>query len=115
MELTTLTLLNFTPVGPVTVAPLTKPVPVIVTDVDAPGFSDDGMIDFTVGAATMVKTLPVPRPSPPAAPLTTVSDRCLPAFAPEATFTVAVIFVELTTLTLLNVTLVGPVTVAPLA
>ena len=50
VELTTLTLLNFTPVGPVTVAPLTKPVPVIVTDFEAPGFSDDGVIDFTVAS-----------------------------------------------------------------
>ena len=36
VELTTLTLLKFTPVGPVTVAPLTKPAPMIVTDFEAP-------------------------------------------------------------------------------
>ena len=112
--LTTLTLLKVTPAGPVRVAPLRKPVPVIVTDSDAPGFSDDGVIDFTVGAATMVKTLPVPRPPPPAAPLTTVTGGpCLPSPG-EDTLMVAVILVELTTLTLLNVTPGGPVRVAPL-
>ena len=116
VELTTLTLLKVTPVGPESVAPLKKPVPVIVTDSDVPGFSDDGVIAFTVGAATatMVKTLPVPRPWPPATPLMTVTVRPLPAFALAATLTVAVILVGLTTLTLLKVTPVGPVSVAPL-
>jgi hypothetical protein len=114
VELTTLTLLNVTPVGPVTVAPDKKPVPVIVTDSEAPGLIDGGVIDFTVGATRMVKTLPVPRSPPTATPLTTVTARSLPPFALEATFTLAVILVELTTLTLLNVTPVGPVRVAPL-
>ena len=114
VELTTLPLLNVTPVGPVRVAPLRKPVPVILTEYDAPGLTDDGVIDFTVGEATMVKTLPVPRPPPLAVPLTTVTGRSLPAFALGATFMSAVILVELTTLPLLNDTPVGPVRAAPL-
>ena len=113
VELITLTLLKVTPAGPIRVAPLRNPAPVIVTDLDAPSLSDDGAIDFTVGSATMLRTLPVPLPSPPATPLDTVTGRSLPAFALEATFTVAVILVELITVILLKVTPAGPVTVGP--
>jgi hypothetical protein len=55
VELTTFTLENVTPEGPVSFAPVAKPDPVIVAGTTAPCATDDGVICVSVGAATTVR------------------------------------------------------------
>jgi|SRR5438270_9077443 len=61
----------------------------------------------------MVSSDAVPEPDPAEAGLVTVTGSPLAGVAVDATFMVAVIVVALTTVTPVNVTLAGPLTVAP--
>ena len=63
----------------------------------------------------MLRIAPVALPPPAAGALVTVIGKPAPVGAVAATFMVAVMVVELTTVTCLNVTPVGPSTVRPVA
>ena len=95
VELTTTTVVNVTPVGPVTFAPVTKPVPVRVTLGDVPRAAVDGLMDVKVGAA-MIVTQPVQVPFPPVVVTVTVR---VPSAAVPVIVALAVMVVAFTTTT----------------
>ena len=55
LGLTTVTLVNLTPLGPVTEAPVTNPVPLRVTGVEVPLATEFGLMFVSVGAAMTLK------------------------------------------------------------
>ena len=107
VELATLTLVTVMPFGAPTVAPAMNPVPVKITGTDAPCTPLEGLTEDNVGTGGLTvngKPLLVP----PAVVTVTVPLMALPPM-----LKVAVIVVELATLTLVTVTPLGAPTVAP--
>jgi hypothetical protein len=64
VELTMTTLEKVTPLGPLRVAPVANPVPLITTDLVVPGATVDGLMPVSVGATSTLRQL-VHVPLPP--------------------------------------------------
>ena len=107
VELTTLKLVNVMPLGNPTSAPVVKPVPVKVTGTEVPWAPLEGLIEVSVGTGRVTVNGTALLMPPAVVTLTT------PLLALAPMLKVAVIVVELGTLTLVTVMPLGALIVAP--